>query len=60
MTFVYAKYNKAYLAMIEFYRRFTKRIPKRVLLKLCYIAVPLYYVGKIPVIGPQSPASCCP
>ena len=52
MVFVYAKYNKAYVAVTEFYRRFTTRLPQRLLLKLCYIAVPLYYVGKIPVLGP--------
>ena len=52
MTFVYAKYNKAYIATTEFYRRFTTRLPQRLLLKLCYLAVPLYYFGKIPVIGP--------
>lgn len=52
MTFVYANYNKPYLAVTEFYRKFTKRLPKRLLLKLCYIAVPLYYVSRIPVIGP--------
>ncbi len=52
MTFVYAKYNKPYLAVTEFYRKLTKRLPKRLLLKLCYVAVPLYYVGKIPVLGP--------
>jgi SAM-dependent methyltransferase len=51
MAFVYAKYNKAYLATTEFYRRFTTRLPQRLLLKLSYIAVPLYYVSKIPVIG---------
>lgn len=52
MIFVYAKYNKAYIAVTEFYRRLTKRLPKRLLLRLSYVAVPLYYVGKIPVIGP--------
>jgi SAM-dependent methyltransferase len=52
MTFLYANYNKPYQVVTEFYRRFTKRLPKRLLLKLCYIAVPLYYVGKIPVVGP--------
>ena len=52
MIFVYANYNKAYLATTEFYRRLTKRLPKRLLLRLCYLAVPLYYVGKIPVVGP--------
>ena len=52
MTFFYSNYNKPYLMVTEFYRRFTKRMPKRLLLKLCYIAIPLYYIGKIPVIGP--------
>jgi SAM-dependent methyltransferase len=52
MIFVYAKYNKAYIAVTEFYRRLTTRLPKRLLLRLSYVAVPLYYVGKIPVIGP--------
>jgi hypothetical protein len=52
MVFVYASYNKAYRAVTEFYRRFTKRLPQRLLLALCYIAVPLYYVNKLPVIGP--------
>jgi SAM-dependent methyltransferase len=52
MAFVYARYNKAYRAVTEFYRRYTKRLPKRLLLKLSYIAVPLYYVNKVPVIGP--------
>lgn len=52
MTFVYANYNKPYVTVTEFYRKLTKRLPKRLVLKLCYIAVPLYYVGKIPVLGP--------
>ena len=52
MTMIYANYNKAYLATTEFYRHLTTRLPKRLLLKLCYIAVPLYYVGKTPLIGP--------
>jgi len=52
MVFVYANYNKAYQATTEFYRKLTTRLPQRLLLKLCYIAIPLYYVGKIPVLGP--------
>ena len=52
MIFVYAKYNKAYLTTTDAYRKLTTRLPQRLLLKLCYIAVPLYYVGKIPVLGP--------
>ncbi len=52
MTMVYAKYNKAHLATVGFYRRLTKRLPQRVLLRLSYIAVPLYYVSKVPALGP--------
>jgi hypothetical protein len=52
MAFVYASYNKAYLATTELYRKLTTRLPKRLLLMLGYIAVPLYYVWKIPVVGP--------
>lgn len=52
MTMVYANYNKAYLTTTELYRRLTTRMPKRILLKLCYVAVPLYYVGQIPGVGP--------
>lgn len=51
MTMVYARYNKAYLAMVEFYRRFTTKLPRGVLLRLSYITVPLYYVSKIPAFG---------
>ncbi len=49
---VYAAYNKAYIAVTEFYRRFTKRLPANVLVRLCYLAVPLYYVNKVPAVGP--------
>jgi hypothetical protein len=52
MTFVYAKYNKAYLATTEFYRKLTTRLPQRLVLWWSYMAVPLYYVSKVPVIGP--------
>jgi SAM-dependent methyltransferase len=53
MTMVYANYNKAYLAVTGFYRRFTTRLPKRLLLRLSYVAVPLFYVSKVPVLGPM-------
>lgn len=52
MTMVYANYNRSYLAVTEFYRKLTTKLPKRVLLRLCYVAVPLFYFGKLPVIGP--------
>ena len=49
---LYASYNKAYVATTEFYRRFTKRLRPSTLAKLCHLAIPLYYVGKIPALGP--------
>jgi 2-polyprenyl-3-methyl-5-hydroxy-6-metoxy-1,4-benzoquinol methylase len=52
MTFVYSSYNKAYLATTELYRKLTTRLPQKLLLRLCYVAVPLYYVSKIPLVGP--------
>jgi len=51
MIMVYGNYNKAYSYTVNLYRRFTTRLPQRLLLKLCYITVPLYYVSKIPVLG---------
>jgi SAM-dependent methyltransferase len=52
MTMVYSNCNKAYIAVTGFYRRFTTRIPKRLLLRFSYVAVPLFYVSKVPVLGP--------
>lgn len=49
---IYAPYNKAYIQTTTLYRKLTTRLPKRLLLYLCYIAVPLWYVHKIPVLGP--------
>jgi SAM-dependent methyltransferase len=36
----------------ELYRHVTPKLPKRLLHGLTYVAVPLYYVHKIPVVGP--------
>jgi len=36
----------------DVYRRFTVRLPKRLLYLLCHLAGPLYYLGEIPVAGP--------
>lgn len=49
---LYAAYNKAYIKTTEFYRRFTKRMNPSLLFKLAHIAVPLYYIDKIPGVGP--------
>jgi SAM-dependent methyltransferase len=36
----------------DLYRRFTPYLPKLLLNALCYAALPLYYVDKIPKLGP--------
>jgi SAM-dependent methyltransferase len=36
----------------DVYRRFTVRLPKRLLYLLCHLAGPLYYLGEIPLVGP--------
>ena len=48
---LYANYNKAYVYSSEFWRFFTKRFPKRLLYALAHIAIPLYYVYRLPGIG---------
>jgi SAM-dependent methyltransferase len=45
---VYAAGNKVYIATTNFWRRVTTRLPKRVLYRLMHLAVPLYYVYRIP------------
>jgi SAM-dependent methyltransferase len=35
----------------DLYRRLTPKLPKRLLHAMTYVAVPLYYVDKIPVLG---------
>ena len=42
---------QVYNAIAAFYRFFTTRMPHDLLHRLCHIAVPLYYVHRIPVIG---------
>jgi SAM-dependent methyltransferase len=49
--FVYSSYNKGIVYTSNFWRFFTKRIPKRILYYFCFISVPLYYIYKIPVLG---------
>ncbi len=45
---VYARANKVYIASTNFWRRFTTRMPKRVLHVASYAAIPLYHIYKIP------------
>lgn len=35
----------------RFYRRFTVRMPPRLLYALCHVAIPLYYLYRIPCVG---------
>lgn len=51
---VYTDRNKYYCMSTNFWRRWTPRLPKRLLYALCHVAIPLYYLYKIPglrVIG---------
>lgn len=51
---VYTDRNKYYCMSTNFWRRWTPRLPKRLLYALCYVAIPLYYLYRIPglrVIG---------
>jgi SAM-dependent methyltransferase len=45
---VYTDRNKYYCMSTNFWRRWTPRLPKRLLYALCHIAIPLYYVYRIP------------
>jgi SAM-dependent methyltransferase len=47
---VYTDRNKYYCMSTNFWRKWTPRVPKRVLYALCHVAVPLYYLYKIPGI----------
>lgn len=53
-VWLYDGYNKEFRCS-DFYRRVTHRMPSRLLLAMCHIAVPIYYVHKvlrkIPLIG---------
>lgn len=48
---VYDAGNKIYVANTRFWRRFTTRLPSRVLHALSYLAAPLYYLWTLPVLG---------
>ena len=45
---LYPAYNRAYVLVTEFWRKFTRRLPRRVLYALAHLAVPLYYLYRIP------------
>lgn len=47
---VYSSSNKFYIASTNFWRRITTKLPKRLLYALCHVAIPLYYVDRIPLL----------
>jgi uncharacterized protein YbaR (Trm112 family) len=48
---VYPAYDRLHRNVSRFLRKFTTRLPKRVLYNLCKVAIPLHYVEKIPILG---------
>ncbi len=48
---VYDAGNKVYVANSRFWRRFTTRLPRRVLHVASYAAAPLYYLWTLPILG---------
>jgi SAM-dependent methyltransferase len=48
---VYDAGNKVYVLNSRFWRRFTTRMPRRLLHALSYAAVPLYYLWTLPLVG---------
>lgn len=48
---LYSGYNKFYVRATNFWRRFTPRLPTRLLYAVSHLAVPLYYLYRLPAIG---------
>ena len=47
-VFLYDGYNKIVMMSNRFWRRITTRMPVRLLHYLCFVAVPLYYIYRLP------------
>lgn len=47
---LYTGTNKYYVMSTNFWRRWTTRLPKRTLYALCHVAIPLYFLYRIPVL----------
>lgn len=48
---VYSAYNTVYVASTTLWRRLTTQLPRRLVYYLSHLAIPLYYLYKIPVLG---------
>lgn len=47
---VYTNQNKFYVMSTNFWRTFTPKLPKRLLYAISHVAIPLYYINRIPVL----------
>ncbi len=47
---VYSTLMGGWTRVSNVYRHLTTRLPKRVLYALCHVAIPLYYVNKVPLV----------
>lgn len=50
-VYVYGRSKGSRRRMMDFYRRFTIHLPRRLLYGICLLAAPLHYVYKIPLVG---------
>lgn len=48
---VYSSYNKVYVISTTLWRRVTTRLPRKAVYYLSHLAIPLYHLYKIPVLG---------
>jgi SAM-dependent methyltransferase len=48
---VYDKTRRVWRRVMDAYRHVTVHLPHRLLYGLCFVAVPLYYVYKVPLLG---------
>lgn len=48
---LYSGYNRVYVGSTNAWRHLTTRLPRELMYALSYLAVPLYYVYRIPLIG---------
>jgi SAM-dependent methyltransferase len=51
-VFVYSSYNKGIVYSSKAWRALTTRLPRRLLYGLCAASVPLYFLYRLPLLGP--------
>ena len=48
---VYSGHNKVYVYSTNLWRRLTTKLPERLVYMACHLAIPLYYIYRIPILG---------